>query len=437
MYNIAIMLTFALWDITNAQYNCKPRDCYDLKCFRVSTAKDGPHTIYPDSSTLTSLNVSCDQETDNGGWVMYQRRVDGTLNFTQSWEDYKHGSGTNGDGTTELWLGNEKAYHMVHSYGKKWKGQLRIEADAFDGRSCWLVASDFRMYSENHRYKVDWGRVTESESGIAGDWNFHERYSFKTYDNVDAQAQCLRDHKGGWWYGHGINCTRLFLNGEYVKQADATSTSIAVRSFKPNTALQRSRMMFRRTKERPCLNPCKNGGTCDHVANPEGIRCRCASQFCGEKCEILNPCQNNGTCEYNTTTNSTSCKCTTGFPGPICEDATSDDATTTSEAATTTSEDATPTSEDATTTSEDATSEDDTSENVVTPAIIALVVGLVLLLRVVAAGVCIEVISNRRRNEKNQREQRQFAEVEDEEEDEVQDDDVMSGLFSIFGMDAW
>ena len=393
MYNIALMFTFALLDIIPAQYNCKPRDCYDLKCFRVSKAKDGPHTIYPDKSTLTSLQVYCDQDTDSGGWIIYQRRVDGSLNFTRSWQDYKDGFGTNGDGTTELWLGNENVYQMVQSYGYL-KGELRIEADAFDGTHCWLVASDFRMYPEGRRYKMDWGRVTESHSGIALNWNFHEVLTFKTHDNVDGQAQCLREYKGGWWYGHVNDCVQIFLNGVYVKQADSTSTSIAVRSFKPNTALQRSRMMFRRTKDLPCLNPCKNGGTCDHVASPKGIRnrCRCTSQFCGETCEIVNPCRNNGTCKYNTTTNSTSCTCATGFSGPICEDATSEDAT---------------------------------SDN----TIIALVVGLVLLLILIAAGVCIAVISSRRRNEKKRREQQTFqlsqlAELED----------FMGGFFSFFGM---
>ena len=105
MYNIAVMFAFALWDIVPAQHQCEPRDCYDLKCFGVSTAKDGPHTIYPGNSELASLQVSCDQETDNGGWIMYQRRVDGTLNFTRNWQDYNDGFGTDGDGTTELWLG--------------------------------------------------------------------------------------------------------------------------------------------------------------------------------------------------------------------------------------------------------------------------------------------------------------------------------------------
>ena len=316
MYNFAVMFTFALWDIVPAQHQCEPMDCYDLKCFRVSKAKDGPHTIYPGNSELASLQVSCDQEADNGGWIMSQRRVDGTLNFTRNWQDYRDGFGTNGDGTTELWLGNEKVYQMMQSYGNI-KCELRIEVDAFDGTSCWLVAADVQMYSEGQRYKMEWGRIRESESGLAANWEFHELLTFKAQDKADGKEECLRKYKGGWWYGN--DCARIFLNGVYVNRADSTFTSISVRSFKFRTALQRSRMMFRPALDRPCYNPCFNGGTCDHVTNPKGRRCRCTSEFCGEKCEDENPCQNNGICEYVVATKTHSCECTSNFCGASCE----------------------------------------------------------------------------------------------------------------------
>ena len=90
---IAIVFAFFLWDIAATQNHCRPKDCFDLRCYGQSHGKDGPHTIYPDTY-LPSLNVSCDQETLDGGWIMYQRRVDGRLNFTRYWEEYKMVSGT-------------------------------------------------------------------------------------------------------------------------------------------------------------------------------------------------------------------------------------------------------------------------------------------------------------------------------------------------------
>ena len=71
-YAIEVIFAFDLWCLAATQNQCRPKDCYDLKCYGVSKAKDGPHTIYPDTPDLTnfSLPVSCDQETDGGGWIM-------------------------------------------------------------------------------------------------------------------------------------------------------------------------------------------------------------------------------------------------------------------------------------------------------------------------------------------------------------------------------
>ena len=116
-HNIAVVFAFTLWDMAAAQMDCRPKDCYALKCYRVSNGNDGPHTIYPSSWDQTGLQVSCDQETDGGGWIMYQRRVDGTVNVTRNWEEYKYGFGDDGDNTTELWLGNEHVYQLLQSNG--------------------------------------------------------------------------------------------------------------------------------------------------------------------------------------------------------------------------------------------------------------------------------------------------------------------------------
>ena len=74
-------------NIVVSKNDCKPKDCYDLKCLGISTGNDGPHTIYPGTADLPQLQVSCDQETDGGGWIIYQRRLDGSVNFTRNWDD--------------------------------------------------------------------------------------------------------------------------------------------------------------------------------------------------------------------------------------------------------------------------------------------------------------------------------------------------------------
>ena len=281
---MAFVFAFNVWDMSAAQKDCRPKDCYDLKCYRVSNAEDGPHTIYPSRPGLTSLQVSCDQETDGGGWIMYQRRVDGTVNFTRNWEEYKYGFGDHGDNTAELWLGNENVYQLVQSYGStEW--ELRIEADAFDGTSCWLVASDFRMNNETLRYSMYWDSVTESVVGLADDLNHQKLKPFSTLDNSEGfrAKQCVSLYKGGWWY---VTCGLIFLNGEYENQRAQPSRSIFVYNFKRQISLERSRMMFRPQNDvRPCNNPCKNGGTCEYNVATNSAKCRCIAELSGSTCE--------------------------------------------------------------------------------------------------------------------------------------------------------
>jgi len=35
------------------------------------------------------LQVWCEQDIDNGGWTVIQRRRDGSVNFFRNWENYK------------------------------------------------------------------------------------------------------------------------------------------------------------------------------------------------------------------------------------------------------------------------------------------------------------------------------------------------------------
>ena len=281
---IAVVFTFGLWYMAAAQMHCKPKDCYDLSCYRQSKGKDGPHIIYPGRPALPSLEVACDQETDHGGWIMYQRRVDGTLNFTKKWKDYKEGFGDNGGNTTELWLGNEHVFQLLQSYGGR-GGKLRIEADAFDSDSTWIEANNFTMSDEASLYSINWETSVASAGRITRlRWNEIKTHTFKTIDKPGGEKQCLDRLNGGWWYH--TRCANIFLNGEYVNSSVPTVTGIFVQGFKQSFALKRTRMMFRPTNDaHTCNNPCKNGGTCDYDDTTKKSKCRCSVGFYAPTCE--------------------------------------------------------------------------------------------------------------------------------------------------------
>ena len=317
-YAIAVLFVFNVWDLAASQQDCRPKDCYDLKCYKVSKAMDGPHTIYPDTPDLTnfSLQVSCDQETGGGGWIMYMRRLNGTVDFSRNWDDYKRGFGQNGDNMTELWLGNENVYQVLQSYGTT-ECELRIEMDAWDETERWLVASHFRMNNEISKYTLNWDDVIGPYPEIYSNWNYHKLLEFRTNDSENPHCVGSVDqYTGGWWY----ECSSLFLTGKYVNEEVKTYKSISVVDSKHGYPLKRARLMLRPTNDnRSCDNPCKNGGTCEHVADPIGHHCACTSERCGE---VMNPCNNSGKCEAEqlpTGDYRTYCTCTPEWCGVTCD----------------------------------------------------------------------------------------------------------------------
>ena len=101
-------LALLLCDFVSSQTDCKPKDCVDLKCYRMSGAKNGPHTIYPDFNTV---QVSCDQTTTGGDWIVFQRRTAvGNVNFTRLWADYNNGFGQQGNENGFGQQGNENGF---------------------------------------------------------------------------------------------------------------------------------------------------------------------------------------------------------------------------------------------------------------------------------------------------------------------------------------
>ena len=49
--------------------------------------------------------------TDGGGWIVVQKRFNGSVDFNRDWKSYKDGFG-NANG--EYWIGNEFIHQFTH-----------------------------------------------------------------------------------------------------------------------------------------------------------------------------------------------------------------------------------------------------------------------------------------------------------------------------------
>ena len=104
--------------------------------------KNGEYAIDPDDRG--DIYVHCDQVTNGGGWIVFQRRQDGSVNFHRTWDEYKMGFGT----SHEFWLGNEYIYRLTRT-----QTQLRIDLEDFSGNRAFALYTSFSISSEGDKYR--------------------------------------------------------------------------------------------------------------------------------------------------------------------------------------------------------------------------------------------------------------------------------------------
>ncbi|KAL9974178.1 hypothetical protein ACROYT_G011189 [Oculina patagonica] len=146
------------------------KNCADF--YKAGERRDGVYTIKPDN--LSAFDVFCDQSTAGGGWTVFQKRLDGSVDFYLNWSDYKNGFG---DPSGEFWLGNERI-HLLTSYDTM---RLRVDLEDFEGNTRYAEYDMFGVKSENDKYQLKLGFY--SGQGTAGDsLSYHRGQPFTTRD---------------------------------------------------------------------------------------------------------------------------------------------------------------------------------------------------------------------------------------------------------------
>ncbi|KAH3792336.1 hypothetical protein DPMN_145830 [Dreissena polymorpha] len=169
------------------------------------------------------MKVYCEVDSTNKGWMVIQRRMDGSVDFRRSWADYKSGFGNLGG---EFWLGNENIYKLTKDKPR----ELRIDMETYNGTR-YALYSEFNVSSESEKYLL----YAAGYTGDAGDgfnsFNpddkiYHTGQSFSTFDadNDLSDGCCACWWGGGWWY---TACFTVNLNGKYyIKKTDHQAEGI-------------------------------------------------------------------------------------------------------------------------------------------------------------------------------------------------------------------
>ncbi|XP_048244107.1 uncharacterized protein LOC125376199 [Haliotis rufescens] len=172
-------------------------------CVGLPKNKGGAYMVNPDD--LHPFPAYCDTTTEDGNWLVIQRRRSGTVNFYRTWSDYARGFG---DTEGEFWIGN----NVLNRLTKSGNTMLRIDLEDPAGEKWYAIYRHFKVASEAEYFKLSIGNY----SGNAGDnLRYHAGREFSTKDRDQDRhllVNCAVKHTGAWWYNA---CHKSNLNGQY------------------------------------------------------------------------------------------------------------------------------------------------------------------------------------------------------------------------------
>lgn len=192
---------------TSPQFILAPRDCSDYNALEVR--KNGVYRVTPDPRNGT-FEVFCDMESFGGGWTVIQQRVDGSVSFNRTWNEYKKGFGNL---RGEFWLGNDH----IHLLTKAKDMILRVDMEDFEGVREYAKYDEFYVANEYLRYRLS----VSGYSGTAGNaisFNKHFNHDQKFFSTPDRDndmypsGNCGAYYSSGWWFDA---CMSANLNGKY------------------------------------------------------------------------------------------------------------------------------------------------------------------------------------------------------------------------------
>ena len=138
----------------------------------------------------------CDTSNGGGGWLVVQRRQDGSVDFNRGWGEYEDGFGKL---TGEFWYGL-RAVHCLTGQGG-W--EMRMDIKLANGTNIILQYEQFKVASAKDKYKLTVGGFQGTTTDPMA---YHNGMYFTTKDNDNDNNSGINCavyygwQSGGWWY---------------------------------------------------------------------------------------------------------------------------------------------------------------------------------------------------------------------------------------------
>ncbi|KAL1398202.1 hypothetical protein pipiens_000223 [Culex pipiens pipiens] len=114
-------------------------------CSLSTNRHSGIQLIHPQPGFREPFEVFCDQEYENGGWIVIQNRYEGSVHFYRDWDEYERGFGNLGG---EFWLGLSKIHELTYSR----KYELHVVLEDWDGIQAIARYSEFLLAGPKEKY---------------------------------------------------------------------------------------------------------------------------------------------------------------------------------------------------------------------------------------------------------------------------------------------
>nr|XP_046248890.1 angiopoietin-related protein 3 isoform X2 [Scatophagus argus] len=194
------MFEYLTGNSTGLDTNDLPTDCSEL--FNKGEANSGIYVIKPNQSE--PFNVYCEMGSDGSSTVI-QRRVDGSVDFDQTWNNYERGFG---DLEKDFWLGLKK----IHSFAQQGAYILRIELEDWKEEKHW-AEYHFSVEGPSKDYTLHVSHFSgDLPDAMANSTGMRFSTKDRNYD-LHRSTNCTRNYTGGWWLK---DCGEANLNGRYL-----------------------------------------------------------------------------------------------------------------------------------------------------------------------------------------------------------------------------
>ncbi|OPJ76978.1 angiopoietin-related protein 3 [Patagioenas fasciata monilis] len=186
--------------VVTHKYEGAAPDCTAL--YNSGMRLSGIYTIKPNGSE--AFDVYCEMKYGSS-WTVIQNRVDGSLDFNQTWDAYVNGFG---DLNEEFWLGLNKTYSIT----KQGDYILRIELQDWKDNKRFIEYA-FSLGGLETNYTLQLSRISGSiPNALPEQTELRFSTADRDLDTIN-DFNCPENYLGGWWHSE---CEETNLNGKYV-----------------------------------------------------------------------------------------------------------------------------------------------------------------------------------------------------------------------------